>query len=153
MIAAALVMPLCANSLPPRMPKAQKHESRREINQLEEEWRNALLNSNVPVLNSLLADNYMAVTSFGTLQTKDQTLAGLRSGRIHFTTLNLSDRRVRFYGRTALVTSRAEVLAVIPEGGIDGSFRYTNVYVRNAKGAWKIVSFEASRIREPGVRK
>ncbi len=153
MIAAALVMPQCANSLQAGMHKVQKHESRREIDQLEQQWRNAVLNSNVPALNSLLADDYMAITSFGTLQTKDQTLTGLRSGSIHFTTLNISDRKVRFYGRTALVTSRADVLATTPEGGVDGSFRYIHVYVRNAQGAWKIVSFEASRIREPGERK
>jgi ketosteroid isomerase-like protein len=32
-----------------------------------------------------------------------------------------------------------------------GSYRYTRVYVRNAQGLWKIVSFEASRIRFPGA--
>ena len=62
----------------------------------------------------------MAITSFGTLRTKDQALAGFRSGTIHFTTLDISDRKVRFYGHTALVTSRAEVLATTPQGGIHG---------------------------------
>ncbi len=34
-----------------------------------------------------------------------------------------------------------------------GNYRYTRVYVRNAQGDWKIVSFEASRVREPGPHK
>ncbi len=153
MIAATLAMPLCANSLQTGMPRAQKHESRREIDQLEEQWRNAFLSSNIPSLGSLLSADYIAITSFGTLETKDQTLADLRSGAIHFTTLDISDRKVRFYGHTALVTSRAEVRGTTPEGRINGSFRYTHVYVRDAHGAWKIVSFEASRIRQPGERK
>jgi len=36
--------------------------------------------------------------------------------------------------------------------GVDlsGSYRYTHVYVKNAQGEWKIVSFEASAIRVPG---
>ncbi len=148
-----LVMPLYANSLQAGMPRTQRQESRREIDQLEEEWRNAVLGPNITVLNSLLGDDYMAITSFGTLETKDQTLMGLRAGSIHFTTLTLSDRRVRFYGHTALVTSRAEVQATTPEGNIDGSFRYTHVYVQDARGAWKIVSFEASRIHQTGGRK
>ncbi len=152
-IAAALVMPLGANSLQAGMPKVQKHQSRLIIDQLEQEWRNAVLHSNTLTLNSLLADDYMAITYFGTLQTKDQTLADLRSGSTHFTMLNLSDRKVRFYGQTAVVTSRAEVRATTPEGGIDGSFRCTHVYVRNAQGAWKIVSFEASRIRKSRKRR
>jgi ketosteroid isomerase-like protein len=61
---------------------------------------------------------------------------------------------VRFYGTTALVTSRAQAAGSNAEGeDISGSFRYTRVYVRNAQGKWKIVSFEASRIRQSGERR
>jgi ketosteroid isomerase-like protein len=132
------------------MPKVQKHESRHEIDQLEETWREALLKSNTAAMQNLLADDYLAITASGTLQTKDQTLASLRSGRMHLTTLEISDRKVRFYGTTALVTSLAAVQGTTEDGELSGSYRYTRVYVRNAQGAWKIVSFEASRIHEPG---
>jgi ketosteroid isomerase-like protein len=76
----------------------------------------------------------------------------LRSGRTHFTQLDISDRKVRFYGATALVTSLAQIQGTTSEGDVSGSYRYTRVYVRNAQGAWKVVSFEVSRIREPGER-
>ncbi|MGA2673764.1 MAG: nuclear transport factor 2 family protein [Terracidiphilus sp.] len=135
------------------MPRAQKHESRHEIDQLEEVWRDAVLKSNTAAMDTLLADDYMAITANGTLQTKEQALANLRAGRFRFITLDISDRKVRFYGTTALVTSLAEIHATTPEGEISGSYRYTRVYVRDEKGEWKIVSFEASRIREPGDRK
>jgi ketosteroid isomerase-like protein len=132
------------------MPRAQKHESRHEIDQLEDTWRDAVLKGNIAALDSLLADDYMAISPNGTLQSKEQTLEHVRSGAIHFTSIEFSDRKVRFYGTTALVTSRAEVSGANAEGVIDGSFRYTRVYVRDVRGNWKIVSFEASRIREPG---
>jgi ketosteroid isomerase-like protein len=48
------------------------------------------------------------------------------------------------------VTSLAEVQGTTADGDLSGSYRYTHVYVRDAQGAWKIVSFEASRIREAG---
>jgi ketosteroid isomerase-like protein len=132
------------------MPRAQKHESRHEIDQLEENWRDAILKSNTTVMENLLADDYMAITASGMLQTKEQALASLRAGRIHFTTLDISDRKVRFYGTTALVTSLASVAGTTGEGDVSGSYRYTRVYVKDAQGAWKIVSFEVSKIREPG---
>jgi ketosteroid isomerase-like protein len=72
---------------------------------------------------------------------------------VHFTTLDISDRKVRFYGTTALVTSVASIAGTTPDGAISGNYRYTRVYVRNAQGAWKVVAFEASRIREPGDHK
>jgi len=84
------------------------------------------------------------------LQTKEQALDNLRSGRTHFTSLEITDRKVRFYGTTALVTSVADVQGTTGNGDVSGSYRYTRVYVRDAQGAWKVVSFEVSRIREPG---
>jgi len=134
--------PLCATA-----QKPQKHEHRhREIDQLEEAWRSAVLSSATGAMDSLLADDYTAINANGTLQTKQEWLASLRSGRVRFTTLDISDRKVRFYGETAVVTSRAQVQGTGSDGGVFGSFRYTRVYVRNAQGKWKIVSFEASRI-------
>ena len=145
---AAFVMLAVAASLP-AMPRAEKHETRHQIEQLEDTWSNALLRGNVAAMDTLLADDYMAITPTGILQSKEQALANLRAGTVHFKSIDLSDRKIRFYGTTALVTSRAEVTATSPEGNISGSYRYTRVYVKDAHGVWRIVSFEASKIREP----
>jgi ketosteroid isomerase-like protein len=151
-LAALLALAVSAGAAGPQtgLPRSQKHESRHEIDQLEEAWRVALLKSNAAQMESLLADDYMAITASGTLQTKEQALDNLRSGRTHFTQLEISDRKVRFYGTTALVTSVAEVQGTTSEGDVSGSYRYTRVYVRDAQGAWKVVSFEVSRIRDAG---
>ncbi len=130
------------------MPRGERHETRHDIDQLEEHWRNAVLAGNVAALDALLAKDYIGITANGMLQTRDEALASMRSGMLHFKSLTLTDRKVRFYGNTALVTSRAEVNGATSEGALEGSFRYTHVYVRDAGGVWRIVSFEASRIRE-----
>jgi ketosteroid isomerase-like protein len=104
-------------------------------------------------MEGLLSDDYTAITPNGTLQSKQQTLANLRSGAMHFTAIDVSERKVRFYGATALVTSRVEVSGTAADGDISGSYRYTRVYVRGAQGGWKIVSFEANRIRDPNDQK
>lgn len=130
------------------MKRGERHESRREIDQLEDAWRNDILQRNIGALSALLSDDYIGISASGMLQSKDETLSYLRSGTLHFTSIEFSDRKVRFYGKTALVTSRAEVAGTSPEGDLAGSFRYTRVYVRDEHGVWHIVSFEASRIRE-----
>jgi ketosteroid isomerase-like protein len=152
MLIASLLLAICASQVAFSLglPRPQKHESRREIDQLEETWRSAVLKGNTSVMDGLLADDYMAITANGTLQTKEQALDSLRSGRVHFTMLEISDRKVRFYGTTALVTSLADVQGTTNEGEVSGSYRYTRVYVRDATGAWKIVSFEVSKIRDTG---
>jgi ketosteroid isomerase-like protein len=128
-------------------PKGLKHENRREIDQMELAWRDAVLQSNIAAMDKLLADDYIAITPIGTLQSKDQTLENLRSGATHITAIEVSDRKVRFYGTTALVTSKADVTGTSAGRDFSGNFRYTRVYARDQQGAWKIVSFEANRIR------
>lgn len=130
------------------MPRGERHEVRHEIDRLEDRWREAALGANVAAMDALLADDYIGITANGSLQTRDDTLSALRTGTLRFKSIEISDRKVRIYGTTALVTSRAEVSAVGPVGDISGSYRYTHVYARNPHGVWQIVSFEASRIRE-----
>lgn len=145
-----VLMMLATSASMHAMPRAERHETRHEIEHLEDVWRDAVLKGNIAAMDALLADDYMAITPTGILQSKEQALANLRAGTVHFDSIDLSDRKIRLYGTTALVTSRAEVIAKSPEGNINGSYRYTRVYVKDAQGAWHIVSFEASKIRQPG---
>ncbi len=153
LVVSALLFSLCASPLFAGLPRVQKHEFRHEIDQLEETWRTAILKGDTSTIGSLLADDYMAITPSGTLETKDESLASIRSGNVRFTSLDISDRKVRFYGDTAVVTSLADVEVSTPKGNLSGAYRYTRVYVRDAQGAWKIVSFEASRITDPSAHK
>jgi ketosteroid isomerase-like protein len=150
---AALLLVSCAVSLHAGIAKTLKHEKRHEIDRLEEAWRIAVLNRDPVAMDALLADDYMGINARGVLLTREQALANLRSGQMHITSLNISDRKVRFYGATAVITSLAAVDGTKGAEDISGSFRYTLVCVRNPGGAWKIVSFEANRIRGQGEHK
>jgi len=150
-----LMLTVCAHTLqagsgPPRaeMPRGQKHEIRHEIDHLEDAWRDAVLKQDATEMEGLLAEDYTGITARGTLQTKDQTITNIRAGKRHFTALEVSDRKVRFYGKTAVVTSVVALEGTNAEGDVSGSYRYTHVYVRDMRGEWKIVSFEASKVRD-----
>ena len=144
---AVLLVVVAAPSLR-AMGVGERHETRHLIDQLEEQWRSAILNRNAAAADALLSDDFMAITANGMLQTKEETIANLRSGAVRFNSIDISDRKVRFYGSTAIVTSRAQVSGTGPNGDFSGNYRYTHVYVRDATGKWRIVSFEASRVRQ-----
>ncbi len=141
---------LCAQPHHKGMPRGERHEFRHEIEKLEETWRDAAVHRDTQVMDGLLADDYMGISGDGRLQSKEQTLNSLRDGTMHFESINLSDRKVRFYDRTAVVTSQAEVKGATPDGSLSGNYRYTRVYVRDPHGNWKVVSFEASPMRSTG---
>jgi ketosteroid isomerase-like protein len=138
---------------PSTLPRAQRHEVRHEIDHMEESWRAAMLGKDGNALEGLLSEDYTGITADGAIQTKDQAVGNLRSGALKVSALNISDRKVRIYGSTAVVTSLAEITGTRDGREMTGRYRYTRVYVRNPQGQWKIVSFEASRIQEPGEHK
>jgi ketosteroid isomerase-like protein len=134
-------------------PRAQNHVYRHEIEQMEEQWRTAMLSHNSTAMEKLLADDFTGITAVGAIQTRDQIITSLNTGTLQISSLAISERKVRVYGSTAVVTSVAEVTGTKANSELTGRYRYTRVYVRNEQGEWKIVSFEASRIQEPAEHK
>jgi ketosteroid isomerase-like protein len=131
-----------------------RHESRaihKEIEALEMQWRDAVVGNDVSKMDHLLADDYIGISANGTVATKTQELAQRRAGTVRIQSLDLSDLKVRVYGDTAVVTSRAELTGVNGQSDISGNYRYTRVYNKRL-GQWKIVSFEASRINDVDAR-
>ena len=143
-----LVVILVLSVSPPAHAIFPHHDNaHKEIEGLESDWRSAQLNNDVTAVDRLLADDYLGINANGTLETKADELARRRSGSLHITQLELSDIKVRIYGDTAVVTSKADLVGKSGDRDISGRYRYTRVY-SNRDGQWRIVSFEASRVSD-----
>jgi ketosteroid isomerase-like protein len=141
----------CAPQAQALFPHRDGRALHKQIEALEMEWRQAQLDNNISVIEHLLADDYVGISANGTIETKQQELALRKAGTMHFTQLDLTDLKIRFFGDTAVVTSRADLQGTNGERDISGRYRYTRVYNRRL-GQWKIVSFEASRIHDTTER-
>lgn len=133
------------------LPRHEKSEIHKEIEALEQQWRQATVTNNIGEMSRLLADDYVGITSNGTVENKQQALAQRSAGTVRITKLEITDTRVRVYGDTAVVTSQAELEGTNGTSDISGQYRYTRVYNRRL-GEWKIVSFEASRMHDFDAR-
>jgi ketosteroid isomerase-like protein len=153
MLAVCLLLAGSASALPTPgfLPKRETRVVHKQVEGLEMQWRQAQLDNNIAVISNLLADDYVGITANGTVETKAQTIALRKAGTIRITQLDLDDLKVRLYGDTAVVTSKAELQGVNGQSDISGKYRYTRVYNRRL-GQWKIVSFEASRIHDADAR-
>jgi hypothetical protein len=133
---------------------APRHENKaihKEIATLEQRWRQAIVTNNVAEMNNLLSNDYIGITSNGTVENKAQALAQRRAGTVSIAKLDLSDIHIRIYGNTAVVTSVADLVGSNGDSDISGKYRYTRVYALR-RGGWKIVSFEASRVHDADTR-
>jgi ketosteroid isomerase-like protein len=128
---------------PKRMEKVQ-------IEQLEAQWKQAMLDDDVTAMDKLLAEDYLGVTAGGDMVTKSQQLDRMRNRKLTVTRLDNSEIKFKLIGQIAIVTSLAQIDAEADGKTINGKYRYQRVYQRLPNGTWKITSFAATRV--PGSR-
>jgi ketosteroid isomerase-like protein len=140
-----------AHSQRPHKVHHPKRVEREEVQQIEGQWRQAMLTDDVAAMDKLLADDYLGVTATGDMVTKMQQLDRMRNRQIMFTKLDMTDVKFKLVGQIAIVTALSQIEAVVDGRTIDGAFRNTRIYQRLSTGVWKITNFETTRVL-PGVR-
>lgn len=97
------------------------------------------------LLDRLTTNDYTFVTPAGTIQTKEQRLAPMRSGELHYTSARYDEIVVRVYGSTAVATARVVVQSRMGTTDTSGAFRATLVLVK-IHGRWLMVASHASAL-------
>lgn len=126
---------------------AKKTARKQQIAELEEQWRVASLNDDIPTLDRMLSDDYVGISWTGQMNTKTVQLDMMRNRALLLTKLDLSDTKTKTVGSVAIVTALANVEGVDEGKDMKGLFRYTRVYRRLANGGWQITNFEATRLQ------
>lgn len=132
--------------------RERKRVERAEIEQLEQQWRQAQLTENIAEMDHLLSDDFLGILAAGQVVTKSQELDRMRTRQLEITRLDISDTKVKISGRLAVVTSLARLEGVADGKRLNGYFRYTQVYQRAGTG-WKMTNFEATHVRGTGGAK
>jgi len=123
-----------------------KHDAKKQVEALEEQWRQARLTGDVATMEKMLSEDYIGISMTGQVSTKAQQLERVREHKVVLTRLDLGEMQIKLVGSLAIVTSRAEIVGTNEGNLVQGSYRYTRVYQRLPSGLWKITSFEATRI-------
>ena len=154
LVVLAALCALAAGSLPlsargARTTKPHK-ETRRseshEIESLEEQWRDALVKNDPTLIDKMTTDDFLAISSNGTISDKQQYLKRISSRINQFSTFELQVLKVRVQAGSAIATSQAHVIGTLDARPVDAIFRYTKVYTRTAAGAWRVANFEVTRV-------
>ncbi len=135
-----------ATSIP--HPHPQPRQIVHIIEKLESMWQQAELTGNTATMANMLAEDYLGIYGDGTLATKAETIDSFKNGTTKFSHIHTWDRKIRVYGSTAVVVSKAQVTGEHDGESLSGLYRYTRVYHRH-NGVWQIVSFEASASHPP----
>jgi len=118
-------------------------EDAQQVAALDREYQAAVKINDVKTMDRLLADDFVLVVGSGKTYNKSDLLNEARSGRILYEHQEDTDRKVRVWGDTAVVTAK------LWEKGTDGGKPFDKVvwfsdtYVRTAAG-WRYVLGQSS---------
>lgn len=122
-------------------------EERNLIDQLHRKKFDWLINKNYDSLSWILEDQVKYIHSNGWVQTKQNVLEDLKSGKLIYTNVSVTEASTVFYGsQTAVVTGKGLFTGLMPDKSeFKINLLYTEVYVK-IKKHWKLVSRQATRI-------
>lgn len=118
------------------------------IETLEEKLRYAMLNSDVPVLDELIADDLVWTMHTGQVVDKQFDLDAHRSGIFRFTKLDVSDRQIHPYGNCVVVTLKTELAGIYNGQPFSETYRFTRVWLQR-QNRWQIVAGHVSQVSSP----
>lgn len=109
----------------------------------------AMIQTNVEALSMIEADDFTFISPDGSIMTKEQDLATIRSGDMKYESVELQDVSVRVFGEAGVVTGRANVKGKYRTYDISGAYRYTVTFARRS-GRWQAVASQMTRINAGG---
>ena len=117
------------------------------INLSEEKWR-WMSERNVDSLAALFHEKAVFVHMGGTMS-KDEELAVISSGGIHYKNVDIQEASVRFIGMTtAILLNKIRLVAVVGGNEVTNPFVVTEVYVQQS-GTWTLASLSFTRLLNP----
>ena len=115
-----------------------------QILEAEERLRLAMLDSDVKVLDRLLAAELVFTNHLGQVLGKQDDLAAHQSGKFKIETLTPSDRRIQVIGNVASVTVKVHLVGSYAGAGFDNDLRFTRIWNLSSNGTWQIVTAHSS---------
>lgn len=132
-------------SFRPRTPanKTTESDDAKTVAQLDERFQAAVKENDTDTMDKILADDFILVTGSGKVFNKQELLAEARSHSAKYEHQEDSERTVRVWGDTAVVTARLWVKGVSDGKPIDYTLWFSDTYVRTPAG-WQYVFGQAS---------
>jgi ketosteroid isomerase-like protein len=116
-----------------------------EVLAMEARRISAFVQGDPAVLTSVLAEDLTYTHTNGQVETREQLLASISSGKIDYESIEPSDMQVRLYGNTAVVTGRADMKVKAQGNPLAFAIRFTAVWVRG-EGGWRMAAWQSTRL-------
>ena len=118
-----------------------------QIESLSDQGREAALKGDTSFLENYTTDDYTTVAGVGAVMSKSEAIQLRKSGDIKYSAIEVSDKKVRVYGNSAVLTATADTKATLKNNDISGKYRIVQVWVKEG-GKWKIAHMQSTKVQE-----
>lgn len=126
--------------------ESQSGSSEKEVREMIEKYRTAILQRDIPALEKIWADDYIFVNASGEVVPKAQRLANIKSGATALDSIKEEENiMVRVYQNSAVATSRVTIKGQYGGQPTSGQYRSTHVCVKGPAG-WQLVSNQVTAL-------
>ncbi|MBL7872750.1 MAG: nuclear transport factor 2 family protein [Cyclobacteriaceae bacterium] len=116
------------------------------VNQLHKKKFEWLINKNYDSLNWLMHDQLTYIHSNGWIQTKQEVVDDLKSGKSDYSSVLVEESTVSLFNQSAVVMGKGIYKGLMPDQSeFNVRLLYTEVYIKYKK-QWKLVSRQATKI-------
>jgi ketosteroid isomerase-like protein len=118
-----------------------------DVDALQQQWREALIRGDVSALETIYSEDLVYVHSDARMQTRQEFLDAIRTGRARFKSLIPQDpARVVRHGDTVVASTRYELGTEGPSGAlVKSTHQFLTVFAREG-GRWRIVAQQTTRV-------
>jgi len=116
-----------------------------DILAMERAWVQAITTRDAAILAKLLDDQLIYAHATGIVDTKQEYIAKVTSGRQKYEGVDHESTDVRLFGDTAVVHARMHMWGVNPAGKFDDRLMMMHVWVKKG-GAWQLVAHQTARL-------
>lgn len=116
---------------------------KKEIVEIEESLKLAMISSDIEVLNQLLSKDLVFTNHLGQLLSKSDDLAAHTKGDFKINDLSLSDQIIKPSGNVVIVSAHAKIVGSYKGETTSGNFRFTRVWEK-LDNQWQVLAGHAS---------
>jgi uncharacterized protein (TIGR02246 family) len=126
---------------------SQGGNAEQQVKEVNDRYIAAQLNNDSDSLQKLMADDFTAIRSDGSLSTKAQEIEHIKSGALTHEKSDIQDVKIRVYGNTAVAMVRSYFKGTVNGKPLSSTVRVTRVWVKQ-KGDWKCVALQSTRVSQ-----
>ena len=96
-------------------------------------------------LSLLLDADLSYIHSNGWIETKDELIANIKSGKLVYKRVSVSEAKVRIKRNTAILTAEGTYFVTMYNTDIEIKLLYSEVYIKE-KGKWLLIHRQSSKL-------